>query len=82
MVSTTTVTFNAESDASPAPERRSSDSGSQTKSRVLRPFKTSEVKVLLLEDVHPTVVEAFEKQGYQVKPLTDLSFSWRKEHPT
>lgn len=38
----------------------------QTKPKVLRPFNTAEVKVLLLENVNVTAVEAFKKQGYQV----------------
>lgn len=44
--------------------RRSSFS--QVKNRVLRPFNTAEVKVLLLENVNETAVQAFKKQGYQV----------------
>lgn len=39
---------------------------SQTKPKVLRPFNTSEVKILLLENVNTTAVQAFKKQGYQV----------------
>lgn len=39
---------------------------SQNKPKVLRPFDTSEVKILLLENVNTTAVEAFRKQGYQV----------------
>lgn len=45
--------------------RRSSFS--QPKPKVLRPFNTAEVKVLLLENVNETAVKAFKKQGYQVK---------------
>lgn len=39
---------------------------SQPKPKVLRPFNTSEVKILLLENVNETAVKAFKKQGYQV----------------
>ncbi|EIE79472.1 hypothetical protein G6F46_007442 [Rhizopus delemar] len=42
----------------------------QTKPKVLRPFNTAEVKVLLLENVNVTAVEAFKKQGYQVETFT------------
>jgi hypothetical protein len=34
---------------------------------LLRPFNTSEVKILLLENINQTAVDAFKKQGYQVK---------------
>ncbi|CDH58955.1 d-3-phosphoglycerate dehydrogenase [Lichtheimia corymbifera JMRC:FSU:9682] len=40
---------------------------SQPKPKVLRPFNTSEVKILLLENVNETAVKAFKKQGYQVE---------------
>ncbi|KAI8980454.1 hypothetical protein BDB01DRAFT_796467 [Pilobolus umbonatus] len=37
------------------------------KNRVLRPFNTSEVKILLLENVNEAAITAFKKQGYQVE---------------
>ncbi|KAL1929999.1 hypothetical protein VTP01DRAFT_1153 [Rhizomucor pusillus] len=40
---------------------------SQPKPKILRPFKTEEVKILLLENVNETAVKAFQKQGYQVE---------------
>ncbi|KAI7884852.1 hypothetical protein K492DRAFT_204515 [Lichtheimia hyalospora FSU 10163] len=48
--------------------RRSSFS--QPKPKVLRPFNTAEVKILLLENVNETAVKAFKKQGYQVETYT------------
>ncbi|KAI7866413.1 hypothetical protein BDF14DRAFT_1812885 [Spinellus fusiger] len=47
-------------------------SGSLTniKPKVLRPFHTSEVKVLLLENVNASAIKAFQKQGYQVEAHT------------
>ncbi|KAI9310964.1 hypothetical protein BX666DRAFT_1868844 [Dichotomocladium elegans] len=45
--------------------RRSSVS--QVKAKVLRPFNTAEVKILLLENVNDTAIKAFKKQGYQVE---------------
>ncbi|KAF7727636.1 D-3-phosphoglycerate dehydrogenase 2 [Apophysomyces ossiformis] len=39
----------------------------QPKPKVLRPFNTAEVKILLLENVNETAVKAFRKQGYQVE---------------
>lgn len=47
-----------------AAPRRSSFS--QVKAKVLRPFKSAEVKILLLENVNETAIKAFQKQGYQV----------------
>lgn len=50
------------------PETRARGSSfTQNKPKVLRPFKTSEVKILLLENVNATAVDAFKKQGYQVR---------------
>lgn len=49
------------------PTRTRGASFSQVKPKVLRPFNTSEVKILLLENVNTTAVEAFKKQGYQVR---------------
>lgn len=46
-----------------------SGSFNQNKVKVLRPFNTSEVKILLLENVNETAVKAFKKQGYQVKNI-------------
>ncbi|CAO3657948.1 unnamed protein product [Rhizopus stolonifer] len=39
----------------------------QSKPKILRPFNTAEVKILLLENVNQTAVDAFKKQGYQVE---------------
>ncbi|KAG0175689.1 D-3-phosphoglycerate dehydrogenase 2 [Apophysomyces sp. BC1034] len=39
----------------------------QPKPKVLRPFNTAEVKILLLENVNEAAVKAFRKQGYQVE---------------
>ncbi|KAI9340123.1 hypothetical protein BD770DRAFT_399829 [Pilaira anomala] len=47
--------------------RARGSSFTQNKPKVLRPFNTSEVKILLLENVNTTAVEAFKKQGYQVE---------------
>ncbi|ORY99003.1 hypothetical protein BCR43DRAFT_556542 [Syncephalastrum racemosum] len=48
----------------PTPRRSSL---SQVKAKVLRPFKSAEVKILLLENVNETAIKAFQKQGYQVE---------------
>ncbi|KAI9319254.1 hypothetical protein BX666DRAFT_1876356 [Dichotomocladium elegans] len=40
---------------------------SQPKPKILRPFNTSEVKILLLENINETAVNAFKNQGYQVE---------------
>ncbi|ORX56397.1 hypothetical protein DM01DRAFT_1303922 [Hesseltinella vesiculosa] len=45
--------------------RRSSFS--QVKAKLLRPFNSSEIKILLLENVNETAVKAFNKEGYQVE---------------
>ncbi|KAI8062442.1 hypothetical protein BC940DRAFT_244513 [Gongronella butleri] len=45
--------------------RRSSVS--QVKPKLLRPFNSSEIKILLLENVNETAVKAFVKEGYQVE---------------
>ncbi|CAO3591990.1 unnamed protein product [Absidia cylindrospora] len=39
----------------------------QTKPKALRPFNSSEVKILLLENVNEAAVKAFRKEGYQVE---------------
>lgn len=38
----------------------------QIREKHLKPFNTSEIKILLLENINQTAVEAFQKQGYQV----------------
>lgn len=48
------------------PQRTRSSSITQPKPKVLRPFNTAEVKILLLENVNETAVKAFQGQGYQV----------------
>ena len=57
--------------AIPAPtmngsERTRRSSFREAKPKVLRPFDTAEVKILLLENVNETAVKSFQKQGYQV----------------
>ncbi|ORZ12816.1 hypothetical protein BCR42DRAFT_378910 [Absidia repens] len=49
------------------PQRTRSSSITQPKPKVLRPFNTAEVKILLLENVNETAVKAFQRQGYQVE---------------
>lgn len=63
-VATTNVTNNIEDN-----KRTRSGSFCQPKAKVLRPFNTSEVKILLLENINETAVKAFKKQGYQVKKI-------------
>ncbi|KAI7902070.1 uncharacterized protein BX663DRAFT_511652 [Cokeromyces recurvatus] len=48
-------------------KRNRSDSFNRVKPKLLRPFNTSEVKVLLLENINKTAVQTFKKQGYQVE---------------
>lgn len=66
MANDTTNNVNTQVDQQQQPTVRRS-SFSQPKPKVLRPFNTSEVKILLLENVNETAVKAFKKQGYQVK---------------
>ncbi|KAI9494593.1 hypothetical protein BDB00DRAFT_817429 [Zychaea mexicana] len=40
------------------------------KPKVLKPFNRTEIKVLLLEDVNQTAIDAFQEQGYQVETFT------------
>lgn len=54
-------------DQAPEEPRQRSGSFSQQKPKLLRPFNTSEVKILLLENINQTAVDAFKKQGYQVR---------------
>ncbi|KAI8341997.1 hypothetical protein BC941DRAFT_415064, partial [Chlamydoabsidia padenii] len=42
----------------------------QPKPKALRPFNSSEVKILLLENINETAVKAFIKEGYQVETFT------------
>ncbi|KAI8094759.1 hypothetical protein BDF21DRAFT_409402 [Thamnidium elegans] len=51
-------------------KRTRSGSFCQPKAKVLRPFNTSEVKILLLENINETAVKAFKKQGYQVESVS------------
>ncbi|KAI9025316.1 hypothetical protein CLU79DRAFT_745035 [Phycomyces nitens] len=53
--------------ASQSPETPRRSSFVQPKPRALRPFNTSEVKILLLENINETAVKSFLKQGYQVE---------------
>lgn len=68
MVSTTTsIQDNAQSDLSQIPSRRrGSSSLAAPKAKVLRPFNTSEIKVLLLENISHVATQAFQEAGYQV----------------
>ncbi|CDS09146.1 Putative D-3-phosphoglycerate dehydrogenase 2 [Lichtheimia ramosa] len=66
MANDTTNNVNTQVDQQQQPTVRRS-SFSQPKPKVLRPFNTSEVKILLLENVNETAVKAFKKQGYQVE---------------
>ncbi|CAO3678566.1 unnamed protein product [Rhizopus stolonifer] len=50
-------------------KRTRSSSFVQSKPKVLRPFNTNEVKILLLENINETAVNAFKKQGYQVETV-------------
>jgi D-3-phosphoglycerate dehydrogenase len=52
-------------------KRVRSGSFSLPKAKVLRPFNTSEVKILLLENINETAIKAFTKQGYQVNTSSD-----------
>lgn len=47
-------------------KRARGSSFTSVKPKVLKPFNTAEVKILLLENVNTTAVDAFKKQGYQV----------------
>lgn len=60
-------------------KRTRSGSFSVPKAKVLRPFNTSEVKILLLENVNETAVSAFTKQGYQVRFIT-ISTNVHNQH--
>lgn len=53
-------------------KRTRSSSFTQTKPKVLRPFNTNEVKILLLENINETAIKAFKKQGYQVNKYIDF----------
>lgn len=46
--------------------RCNSNGGRSTKYRRLRPFRTTEIKVLLLEGVSPVAVNLLTEAGYQV----------------
>lgn len=46
--------------------RRLSYTGTREQ-KALKPFSTTDIKVLLLENVHQNAVEAFKSQGYQVE---------------
>ncbi|KAG0005468.1 hypothetical protein BGZ65_011090 [Modicella reniformis] len=58
--------------ATPAPEEDSSNApvksvGGSNKIKVLKPFNTANMKILLLENVNETAVSALRSQGYQVE---------------
>jgi D-3-phosphoglycerate dehydrogenase len=46
-------------------ERQGSFGGS-TRAKILKPFNTANIKILLLENVNETAVRALRDQGYQV----------------
>ncbi|KAG0084562.1 D-3-phosphoglycerate dehydrogenase 2 [Podila epicladia] len=50
-------------------ERQGSFGGS-TKAKILKPFNTANIKILLLENVNETAVAALRGQGYQVETHT------------
>ncbi|KAI9485184.1 MAG: hypothetical protein EXX96DRAFT_645185 [Benjaminiella poitrasii] len=52
-------------------KRNRSDSVNQAKPKLLRPFNTNEVKILLLENINETAIETFNKQGYQVETYSN-----------
>lgn len=37
------------------------------RAKVLKPFSTGDIKILLLENVNKTAIDIFQKQGYQVE---------------
>ncbi|KAF9111847.1 hypothetical protein BGW39_004223, partial [Mortierella sp. 14UC] len=47
-------------------ERQGSFGGS-TRAKILKPFNTANIKILLLENVNETAVRALQDQGYQVE---------------
>lgn len=52
-------------------ERRGSFGGS-SKVKILKPFNTANIKILLLENVNETAVSTLRNQGYQVRsPIED-----------
>lgn len=59
-------------------ERQGSFGGS-TKAKILKPFNTANIKILLLENVNETAVAALRGQGYQVS-FGSLCFAglWRE----
>ncbi|OBZ90271.1 D-3-phosphoglycerate dehydrogenase 2 [Choanephora cucurbitarum] len=62
--------MSTESTPEPIQNRRRGSSFGFSKPKVLKPFNTAEVKILLLENVNATAIEAFKKQGYQVETHT------------
>lgn len=44
----------------------SQNSGVTIKYRELKPYSSPEIKVLLLENIHPAAVRLFENAGFQV----------------
>lgn len=57
-------------------ERQGSFGGS-TKAKILKPFNTANIKILLLENVNETAVAALRSQGYQVSFCVSAGL-WRK----
>lgn len=54
-------------DGSGGEEGSSNGGGRVTKYRRLRPFKTEEIKVLLLENINPVAEQMLREAGYQVE---------------
>jgi len=42
--------------------------GGASRAKILKPFNTANIKILLLENVNETAVNALRAQGYQVCP--------------
>jgi len=57
----------------PSTRERQGSFGGSTRVKVLKPFNTANIKILLLENVNETAVNAMRAQGYQVQPFVLLS---------
>ncbi|KAG0063068.1 hypothetical protein BGZ93_005590, partial [Podila epicladia] len=49
----------------PTTRERQGSFGGSTRVKVLKPFNTANIKILLLENVNETAVNAMRAQGYQ-----------------
>ncbi|KAF9584908.1 hypothetical protein BGW38_004734, partial [Lunasporangiospora selenospora] len=52
-------------EASAVRRERQGSFGGSTKAKVLRPFNTANIKILLLENINTAAVESLKAQGYQ-----------------